>query len=147
MSIDYWYRLFWTTAGPGRGVVLNVRHPIDSDSADPTIPYHLVPPIVYHSLSGEIPVALHFNSDETKAYYMDGNALWGKLWWTSKERRFRYLVRERLGKARIRFAHDGSVRRWKDVCPSSILGASASRLRSPVGQRAHPGASDLGSFH
>lgn len=157
------------------------RWPIDGDEEDRTIPYELVPPIAYvrssfarspfrcsfdssdawvcslgsqHSLSGEIPVALHFNADITKQHYMeDPTVFWGKLWWTSKEKRFRNVVRERLRSGRIGFAHDGSERRWKDVCPSSILGASLELSRgSQTSSEADVGTVlfacvDLGSFH
>jgi hypothetical protein len=47
MKPDYWYRLFWTTAGPGKGVVLPLRHAVDGETHDLTTPVDLVPPMVY----------------------------------------------------------------------------------------------------
>lgn len=76
--------------------------------------------MVYHSLTGEIPVALHFNFDWTKWWYMDYDALWGKVWWTRPEERFRNIVMHRLASNKITFS-DGSRRSWQEVCPLSLL--------------------------
>jgi hypothetical protein len=47
MKPDYWYRLFWTTAGPGEGVDLPLRHAVDGDTRDFNVPLVRVPPMVY----------------------------------------------------------------------------------------------------
>lgn len=46
-KIDYWYRLFWTTAGPGEGVIMPVRQPADFDKVNGTVPTELLPPLIY----------------------------------------------------------------------------------------------------
>lgn len=121
-ALDYSYRLFWTTAGPGVGYALGTRYPIDHDYLDPTIPYAEIPTMAYHSLTGEIPVALHFNADSSKAYYMEGDVFWSKLWWTSPQPRFRVMMLERMDKGRIVFP-DGSKKKWEEICPMSLLPA------------------------
>jgi hypothetical protein len=77
-------------------------------------------------MTGELPVSLHFNNDDSKAHYMEGDEIWSKVWWTRfHDPRFRDLIRERLRAGSIGFAHDGSAKRFVEICPAWMLGACA----------------------
>ncbi|KAJ7763545.1 hypothetical protein DFH07DRAFT_1018219 [Mycena maculata] len=77
MTLDYWSRLFWANAANVEsGMIINTRHPV-SAVEDDVIPYRLLPPMVYHSQTGEYPVAIHFNDHAHKNLM---NRWWGRLW-------------------------------------------------------------------
>ncbi|KAJ7915674.1 hypothetical protein B0H13DRAFT_1999797 [Mycena leptocephala] len=109
--LDYWSRLFWVNAqNVDSGVIINTRYPV-SAVKDDIIPYHLLPPMVYHSQTGEYPVAIHFNDHRHKNMMNDW---WGRLWWTKLG--FRDIWEKRLETGTAQFAHNQSTVRWKDLC-------------------------------
>ncbi|KAJ7698957.1 hypothetical protein B0H17DRAFT_1049809 [Mycena rosella] len=116
ITVDYWSRLFWVTASNvDSGTIVNTRHPV-SAAKDDTIPYHLLPPMLYHSRTGEYPVALHFN-DHVHKHLLD--EWWGRLWWTKPG--FKSVWEKHLESGTAQFAHNGSMVRWEDLCGDTSL--------------------------
>jgi len=116
ISLDYWFRLFWANARDwDSGTIINTRHPLDGVllPEDHTIPYHLLPPLLYHTKTGEVPVAIHFNDHMHKNLIEDW---WGMLWWTKSTEPFFPIVLDRLQTRKITFAHNGSSVMWMDLC-------------------------------
>jgi len=116
ISLDYWFRLFWTNSRNwDSSAIVNTRYPVDGipPSNDPTIPYDLLPPLLYHTKTGEIPVAIHFNDYQHKELMEEW---WGRLWWTKSTGRFWPIVLDRLKTGKIAFAHNGSTVVWMDLC-------------------------------
>ncbi|KAJ7463401.1 hypothetical protein B0H11DRAFT_2052815 [Mycena galericulata] len=119
ITLDYWSRLFWANAANvDAGVIINTRYPV-STVEDKLIPYHLLPPMAYHSHTGEYPVAIHFN-DRFHKYLMDD--WWGHLWWQQPS--FKSIWQEKLESGTAQFAHNGSTVHWKDICGDVELSSS-----------------------
>ncbi|KAJ7625565.1 hypothetical protein FB45DRAFT_921783 [Roridomyces roridus] len=115
IKLDYYSRLFWANAhNADAGVIINARYPVST--TDTVVPYHLLPPLLYHSGTGEYPVAIHFNARFHKNLMNDW---WGRLWWTQPE--FRSIWQERLDRGTVHFAHNGTTFQWKDFCDLSEL--------------------------
>ncbi|KAJ7464612.1 hypothetical protein FB451DRAFT_1264028 [Mycena latifolia] len=115
ITLDYWSRLFWVNANNvDSGKIVNTRYPV-SAVKDDTIPYHLLPPMLYHSQTGEHPVAIHFN-DHLHKHLMD--EWWGRLWWTQPS--FKSVWEKRLMSGTAQFAHNGSMVRWEDLCGGTL---------------------------
>ncbi|KAJ7108879.1 hypothetical protein C8R43DRAFT_185837 [Mycena crocata] len=115
ISLDYWSRLFWVNArNADSGIIINTRYPVSSVKDD-TIPYHLLPPMLYQSQTGEYPVAIHFN-DHLHKNLMD--EWWGRLWWTKAS--FRSIWQKKLGSGRTRFAHNGTTVKWETLCGDTL---------------------------
>ena len=124
ISLDYWFRLFWANARDwDSGTIVNIRHPLDvvppPDLEDHTIPYHLLPPLLYHSKTGEVPVAIHFNDHMHKHFIEEW---WGMLWWTKSTGPFFPIVLDRLQTRKVTFAHNGSTVMWMDLCRRELSG-------------------------
>ena len=127
ISVDYWGRMFWADSNDlSSAIFMNTADRVNMDlkagSADyDIIPTDLLPPMMWHLKTGQIPVALHFNDAGSKGW-MDH--LWdrGMLWWTKADQRFRRIVLDRLEGKSIRFAHDGSQQDYFELCPTAILG-------------------------
>ena len=63
---------------------------------------------------------MHFNADSTKFMREE---MFGRLWFTKiKDVRFSDIIKRRVDRASIHFAHDGMRRAFTDVCPRSLLG-------------------------
>ncbi|KAJ7701865.1 hypothetical protein B0H17DRAFT_1044973 [Mycena rosella] len=111
ITLDYWSRLFWANAhNVNSGTVVNTRYPV-SAFKDDTVPYHLLPPMLYFSRTGEYPVAIHFNDRPHKSLL---EKWWGNLWWTKPG--FKLVWEKRLETGTMQFAHNGSTVRWGDLC-------------------------------
>ncbi|KAJ7117596.1 hypothetical protein C8R44DRAFT_983094 [Mycena epipterygia] len=111
ITLDYWSRLFWVNADNiDSGIIVNTRHPV-SAVKDDAIPYHLLPPMLYQSQTGEYPVAIHFNDHLHKNLMTDW---WGRLWWTKPG--FRSVWERKLQTGTAQFAHNHSMVRWQDLC-------------------------------
>lgn len=88
---------------------------------DTVIPHELYPPLLYQTITGEIPALVHFNGPEDKGL-MD--EWWGKLWWnklTDEDDRFRDIVYHRVEGAMVNFAGGGS-KDWRELCPRETTG-------------------------
>jgi hypothetical protein len=113
LSVDYRSRLFWATSFASAN---KTTHFINTPYfVDPLVPHELYPPLLHHAPTGEIPVAVHFNSPEKKI--MD--EWWGKFWWNQwvvEDSRFRDIVANRMEGAKVRFAEGGSMA-WTEICP------------------------------
>lgn len=94
---------------------MNTRYPLDGIT-DPIIPYHLLPPLVYHRMTGEVPVTVHFN-DLHKGLMEEW---WGLLWWTKQELRFHDIVLERVLGRTVTFGHNGSTATYDQLCPVTL---------------------------
>jgi hypothetical protein len=117
LSLDYRSRLFWTTASssPTTPIFMNVPYHIDT-----MIPHEIYPPLLYHTLTGEVPAVIHVNNNPKSQL----EEWWGKLWWQQLQDgdgRFRDIVASRVEGAVIRFAGLSS-KEWRDVCPKDVLG-------------------------
>jgi hypothetical protein len=117
LSLDYRSRLFWTTASssPTTPIFMNVPYHIDT-----MIPHEMYPPLLYHTLTGEVPAVIHVNNNPKPQL----EEWWGKLWWQQLQDgdgRFRDIVASRVEGAVIRFAGLSS-KEWRDVCPKDVLG-------------------------
>ena len=128
LALDYSYRLIWNNAwNIDSGIPMNVGNPAVA-GLDPTkpdtnlIPWHLLPTLIWHSHTGEIPVIVHFNQYNAKGMMEEW---WeaGKPWYASKDSRFSRRVVERLSSedAVITMVHDGSKHRFFDLCPPTML--------------------------
>ena len=116
LYVDHFHRLFWASAADESSLIW-LNTPInpdlhisaryrptnysvsgipDADPSDP-IPWHMLPSVAHHRLTGQIPVALHFNAIATKNLLND---LWGMPWYSTK--RFESFVRERMQGAKVR---------------------------------------------
>ncbi|KAJ6620630.1 hypothetical protein B0H10DRAFT_1066922 [Mycena sp. CBHHK59/15] len=93
LTLDYWSHLFWANAANvDSGVILNVRYPVSS-TKDDVIPYRLLPPMLYHTQTGEFPVAIHFNDHLHKDLMNDW---WGRLWWTKQDIAFKRIWEKKV---------------------------------------------------
>jgi len=114
ISVDYRSRLVWATAYSdpvGNGQFVNTPYHIDS-----LVPHELYPPLVYNGVTGEVPVAVHFNGPDKVLI----DEWWGKLWWNqlqAEDGRFRDTVSSRMRGAMVRFVGAES-KQWKDLCPN-----------------------------
>jgi len=118
LSLDYRARLFWP---------MDFTNPVEDSHIisapyhiDDIIPHELYPPVLFQAITGEVPVAVHFNH-----YKELRDDWWGKLWWNSLQNddgeRFRDIVSSRMEGAVIRFAGIGS-KEWRDICPEEFTG-------------------------
>jgi hypothetical protein len=131
LTLDYSYRLIWNNGGNAKsGIPINTGNPavVGLDRNNPEtglIPWHLLPSLIWHRHTGEIPVIVHFNQFGQKGTMEKWWTL-GQPWYASKESRFRRRVVERLegDDAVITMVHDGSKRRFFDLCPASMLDLS-----------------------
>jgi hypothetical protein len=116
LSLDYHSRLFWTSAStdPTTIVFMNVPHHVDA-----VIPHKLYPPLLFHTLTGEVPAVIHVNSNPKPEL----EEWWGKLWWQMLhgDDRFRDIVTSRVDGAVISFAR-GDAKGWRDVCAKDVIG-------------------------
>lgn len=101
MTLDYRLQLIWSNnADTTSGLPIAVTsHPDGVHYADDVTPWHLYPTLVRHQITGEVPVAVHFNAFYEK-FRMEET--WHKTWYAGTRERFRGLIRERLEGAELR---------------------------------------------
>jgi hypothetical protein len=84
-----------------------VSHFINSPyQIDSVIPHELYPPLLYHGLTGEVPVVIHFNGEKLLR-----DEWWGKLWWNKvqhEDDKFLNIVRNKLKEAAVVIKDGGS---------------------------------------
>jgi len=116
ISVDYRSRLFWPTyLANGYAHFINTPYHIDD-----VIPHELYPPLLHHSQTGEVPVAIHFNGPDKPLI----EEWWGKLWWQNLQDgddRFRDIVASRVKGAEVRLS-EGGHKKWRDLCPMDVIG-------------------------
>lgn len=122
MTVDFRLRLVWTTAfdadsGNLGAVNADPDGLIDNDGI---IPWHLYPTLVRHKLTGEVPVALHFNM-YTRKGMMD--EWWGSPWWTSGAVRFKDIISTRMLNASLSIADRSgglTTEKFSDICHDHV---------------------------
>ena len=84
---------------------------------DDLVPHKLYPTLIYHGVTGEVPVVVHLNGGDEVLM----SDWWGKLWWNQLEGenlQFMDILLSRVRGAIVRFAGgEGGSKEWKDVCP------------------------------
>jgi hypothetical protein len=83
---------------------------------DDLIPHELYPTLIYHGITGEVPVVVHMNGADKELM----SDWWGMLWWNALDTRFKDIVLSRVRGAVVRFSGsdgDGGIKEWKEVCP------------------------------
>ena len=119
LKVDPLFRLFWTSAYDVANVdFINTRYVADPHwpKSDNTTPFELYPALVHHKLTGEVPVAVHFND----FYHKDMLEMWwGRHWWNNNRKRFRAIVKERMEKGMVLFANEDGIssKTVKEICP------------------------------
>ncbi|ORX40008.1 hypothetical protein BD324DRAFT_615920 [Kockovaella imperatae] len=132
VKLDYYNRLFWPAHDDFHNMqFLGTRYPPDpsifydmvDDEGSEILPWSLYPPLGHHSLTGQIPIAIHFNggSKEHLEYW------WGKLWWSSDKSRFKPVVRRRMDQGKIRFVTETGYRQEsiRSLCPELEIWSQA----------------------
>ncbi|ORX41232.1 hypothetical protein BD324DRAFT_51558 [Kockovaella imperatae] len=120
LKVDPYFRLFWASATDTENVqFMNTIHPPGPSypTFDNTTPFELYPTLVHHTVTGEVPVAVHLNDYWHKHYIEEW---YGRLWWTSERKRFWPIVRERMEKGTIKFATEEGITEEsaRSVCPN-----------------------------
>ena len=86
-------------------------------------PFDLLPTLLIHKRTGQIPALIHFNDHR---YKNDIDGLWGIPWFSSSESRFRKIVLDRVINGEgIEFANGTEVT-YFDLCPQDVLGGATS---------------------
>ena len=100
-------------------IFTQLRRPVDITDDWETIPYHLLPQLGLHKRTGEIPVAVHLAGESAQ---LNNHPWWGYFWWSTRDQRFRKIVRARADKAELMMVHNNTRVPYRNVCPDSLLG-------------------------
>jgi hypothetical protein len=134
ITLDYWFRLFYADASDVHNkhfvnvpspeflsavpaALATVSNQPCSSRFDP--PFELLPTLLMHTRTGQVPALIHLNDYYSKA---DIDDLWGIPWFSSPEFRFRNIVLERvINSDGIEFANGTGIS-YFDMCPQHVLG-------------------------
>ncbi|ORX40134.1 hypothetical protein BD324DRAFT_648738 [Kockovaella imperatae] len=133
LGVDYYHRLFWPSAADDQNMhFINtpvhpdhhlLRGPDDLHSVtgapinprDDIIPWDSYPAMGHHQLTGQVPIALHFNGYRGKDLV---NEWWGIPWYSAE--RFRAMAKEKMADATISvMKRDGTISEdipIRDIC-------------------------------
>ena len=124
IKLDYYNRLFWPAHDDFHNFhFIGTHYPpdpsIEEDAhhhdGEEIIPWDLYPPLGHHGITGQVPIAIHFNGGAKEHL----EEWWGKLWWASERDRFRPLVRRRMDRGTVRIVTDDGFREEsvRELCP------------------------------